>query len=82
MSKHFLGMFAWYAAAMATDALGLASINPIGASSLIGFGTPPQDVDINFSIVDFHGIEDDTIPYNESTSFGKIAQFSIKMIKR
>jgi hypothetical protein len=66
----FLGMFAWFAAAMATDALGLASINPIAASSLIGFGTPPPDVDINFSIVDFHGIEDDTIPYNESTSSG------------
>ena len=64
-------MFAWFAAAMATDALGLASINPIAASSLIGFGTPPPDVDINFSIVDFHGIEDDTIPYNESTSSGK-----------
>ena len=66
----YLGMFAWFAAAMATDALGLASINPIAASSLIGFGTPPPDVDINFSIVDFHGIEDDTIPYNESTSSG------------
>ena len=64
-------MFAWFAAAMATDALGLASINPIAASSLIGFGTPPPDVEINFSIVDFHGIEDDTIPYNESSSFGK-----------
>ena len=67
----YLGMFAWFAAAMATDALGLASINPIAASSLIGFGTPPPDVEINFSIVDFHGIEDDTIPYNESSSFGK-----------
>ena len=65
-------MFAWFAAAMATDALGLASINPIAASSLIGFGTPPPDVDINFSIVDFHGIEDDTIPYNESTSSGNL----------
>jgi hypothetical protein len=63
-------MFAWFAAAMATDGLGLASINPIAASSLIGFGTPPPDVEINFSIVDFHGIEDDTIPYNESTSSG------------
>ena len=65
-------MFAWFAAAMATDALGLATINPIAASSLIGFGTPPPDVDINFSIVDFHGIEDDTIPYNESTSSGNL----------
>ena len=63
-------MFAWYAAAMATDGLGLATINPIGSSSLIGFGTPPDGVEINFSIVDFHGTVDDTIPYNESTSFG------------
>ena len=63
-------MFAWYAAAMATDGLGLASINPVAASSLIGFGTPPPDVDINFSIVDFHGTADDNIPYDESSSFG------------
>ena len=63
-------MFAWYAAAMATDGLGLATINPIGSSSLIGFGTPPDGVEINFSIVDFHGTVDDTIPYNESASFG------------
>ena len=63
-------MFAWFAASMATDGLGLASINPIAAASMIGFGTPPPDVEINFSIVDFHGIEDDTIPYDESTSFG------------
>ena len=51
LSNVYTGMFAWFAAAMATDALGLASINPIAASSLIGFGTPPPDVDINFSIV-------------------------------
>ena len=63
-------MFAWFAASTATDGLGLASINPIAAASMIGFGIPPPDVEINFSIVDFHGIEDDTIPYDESTSFG------------
>ena len=74
-------MFAWFAAAMATDALGLASINPIAASSLIGFGTPPPDVDINFSIVDFHGIEDDTIPYNESTSSGNLKIIPIHIQK-
>ena len=74
-------MFAWFAAAMATDALGLASINPIAASSLIGFGTPPLDVDINFSIVDFHGIEDDTIPYNESTSSGNLKKIPIHIQK-
>ena len=74
-------MFAWFAAAMATDALGLASINPIAASSLIGFGTPPPDVDINFSIVDFHGIEDDTIPYNESTSSGNLKKKTLFIFK-
>ena len=74
-------MFAWFAVAMATDALGLASINPIAASSLIGFGTPPPDVDINFSIVDFHGIEDDTIPYNESTSSGNLKKIPIHIQK-
>ena len=46
------GMYAYFVASMATDALGLATINPVGASSLIGFGTPP-DVEINFSIATF-----------------------------
>jgi len=64
------GMFAWYVAAMATDGLGLATVNPIAASPLIGFGTPPVGVDINFSIIDFHGTRDDTIPYDESSAFG------------
>ena len=49
--------------------LGLATINPVAASSLIGYGTPP-DTEINFSIVDFHGISDDTIPYDEEHSLG------------
>ena len=47
----------------------MASINPVAASSLIGYGNPP-DSEINFSIVDFHGIIDDNIPYDSEHSFG------------
>ena len=52
-----------------SDAMGLATINPVAGSSLIGFGTPP-DAQINFSIVYFHGTLDDTIPYDDRTSVG------------
>ena len=41
----------------------------MAASPLIGFGDPPSE--INFSILDYHGLIDDTIPYSEETSFGK-----------
>ena len=61
------GMLAWYIASTTTDALGFATINTVAASSLNGYGIPPEDP-INFSIIDFHGFEDTVIPYN--TSFG------------
>ena len=64
------GMFAYFVASQATDALGLATINPMAAASLVGFGTPPPNVDVQFSIIDMHGILDETIPYNETTSEG------------
>ena len=48
----------------------MATINPVAASSLVGYGEPPS-TDINFSIIDFHGIEDDTIPYDQAHSFGE-----------
>ena len=44
--------------------LGLASFNPVAASPLVGFGDPPKKVQINYSILDLHGLNDDTIPYN------------------
>ena len=49
--------------------LGFATFNPVAASPLIGFGDPPSE--INFSILDYHGLNDQTIPYSEETSFGK-----------
>ncbi len=48
---------------------GLATINPVAASSLVGFGEPP-DWNTDFSIIDFHGKSDDTIPYDYDGSFG------------
>ncbi len=47
----------------------MATINPVAASSMIGFGEPPSDK-ADFSIIDFHGKKDDTIPYDEAGSFG------------
>ena len=47
----------------------MASINPVAGSSLVGYGTPPS-TEINFSIVDFHGIQDDTIPFDVDGSYG------------
>ena len=64
------GMFAYYLAAYTEDALGLATLNPVAASSLIGFGKPPAFETVNFSIIDFHGLLDTTIPYNESHATG------------
>ena len=40
----------------------------MAASPLVGFGDPPSE--INFSILDYHGLIDDTIPYSAETSFG------------
>ena len=40
--------------------LGFATFNPVAASPLIGFGDPPSE--INFSILDYHGLIDDNIP--------------------
>ena len=48
--------------------LGFATFNPVAASPLLGFGTPPSQ--INFSILDMFGLNDDTIPYSQETSFG------------
>lgn len=62
------GMFAYFLASMATDALGIASINPVGASPLLGFGTPPK-TKINFSIIDFHGTDDDIIPHDVKSDY-------------
>ena len=51
-----------------THTLGFATFNPVAASPLLGFGTPPKQ--INFSILDMFGLNDDTIPYSQETSFG------------
>ena len=64
------GMLAYYIASTTNDALGFATINPVAASSLNGYGTPPPTDPVNFSIIDFHGFEDTTIPYNQSFGNG------------
>ena len=62
------GIFAYYLASHATDALGFATINPVASSSLLGFGIPPEGIDIPFSILDMHGYQDQLIPTNEAMS--------------
>ena len=42
----------------------------MAGSPLIGFGTPPPNVQINFSILDFFGLDDQTIPYSVDTAYG------------
>ena len=42
-----------------------ASIAPVGASPLLGFGDVPS---WPISIIDFHGVRDDTIPYHLATA--------------
>ena len=53
---------------------GFATINPVAASPMLGFGTPPSRTDnqppIKLSIIDFHGILDTIIPYMLETSEG------------
>merc|ERR1711976_25270 len=63
------GMFTYYVASQATDALGLATIIPVAASPNNGFGDPPE-ANIPISIIDIHGLDDDTIPYNIDASVG------------
>ena len=50
--------------------IGFATFNPVAASPLIGFGSPPKNVQIKFSILDMFGLQDRTIPYSEETSEG------------
>lgn len=49
--------------------LGFASINPVAASALLGFGAPPP-TEVQISIVDMHGFQDKLIPMNEESSVG------------
>eukprot|EP00092_Neocalanus_flemingeri_P106267 GFUD01136336.1.p1 GENE.GFUD01136336.1~~GFUD01136336.1.p1 ORF type:complete len:267 (-),score=51.33 GFUD01136336.1:126-926(-) len=59
------GMFSYYLASRLDD---FASIGPVSASPLLGFGDIPNGP---LSIIDFHGINDGTIPYEISTSEGE-----------
>ena len=63
------GMFSYFVANHAKDALGLATINPVAASPHVGFGNPPNDFPKKFSILDIHGEMDYTIPYNLSSPY-------------
>ena len=45
-----------------------ASIGPVAGAPLIGFGDLPKTP---MSVIDFHGIEDDTIPYDLAHAEGK-----------
>jgi len=59
------GMFSYYLASLMDD---FATISPVAGSPLLGFGNIPHGA---LSIIDFHGLEDDTIPYDNSTSKGE-----------
>ena len=47
--------------------VGLASINPVASSPLIGFGMPSANSKLNLSIMDFHGYLDKLIPYDRES---------------
>jgi len=66
------GMFTYYLASQEPNFLGFASVHPVSASPLLGFGSPPEKTDtpIDLSILDIHGLLDDTIPYLVETSMG------------
>ena len=59
------GIFSYYLASFATDALGFATIAPMASSALLGFGSPPKGVEIPISIIDMQGFQDELIPINE-----------------
>ena len=40
----------------------LSSIGPVGAAPLLGFGDVPTAEPV--SVIDFHGVDDDTIPFD------------------
>jgi len=52
------GMFAHYIASRTTR---LATIGPVGASPLLGFGDPPS---LPMSLIDFHATDDTNVPYD------------------
>ena len=49
--------------------LGLASINTVASSPLLGFGTLSKDTPNSFSVLDFHGINDELVPYDENSDY-------------
>jgi len=59
------GMFSYYAASRLSDIL--ASIAPVAGSPLIGFGEVPVNA---VSLIDLHGVNDDTIPYDHAHAEG------------
>ena len=56
------GMFTYFAASRLQDTL--ATIGPVAASPFIGFGDVPRTP---ISVIDFHGLNDDTIPYDKNS---------------
>ena len=46
----------------------VATIGPVSAAPMLGFGEVPSSP---VSLIDFHGINDDTIPYDLEHSVGK-----------
>jgi len=53
------GMFSYFMASQLSDIF--ASIAPVAGAPLIGFGDLPQNT---LSLIDIHGVNDDTIPYD------------------
>lgn len=50
--------------------LGFATFNTIAASPQLGFGIPPTNVEIPYSFLDMHGLEDTLIPMNLDSAYG------------
>jgi len=59
------GMFSYFMASQLSDVI--ASIAPVAAASLIGFGEVPKHP---INVIDIHGINDDVIPYDHAHAEG------------
>ena len=59
LTKGVMTLFCYIAAAEMSDTI--ASIAPISGSPFLGFDNLP---DSPISVIDFHGTDDDTIPYD------------------
>ena len=58
----------------------VASIGPVSAAPMLGFGDIPTAPAV--SLIDFHGLNDDTIPYDVDHAAGEQSQERIQVVRK